>query len=66
MNYPGNFPRQKYMEGLDIGLPEWVARFAQDIYSGRFHLPIKRNKFDREKFSQQFDAEIEEIRNLLR
>ena len=60
---PETIGQEKYNEAIEIGHPVWIAYFALKIYDNEIR--PKRKKFDREKFREEFDAEVEEIRNFL-
>ena len=63
---PSNMGLQKYNEALELGLPQWVAVFARQIYNGEPPMPQPvKPKFDKQKFEEQWDKEMEQMQKEL-
>lgn len=70
---PRSIGQKKFNEAIDLCYPGWIARFSEQIYDNKTHPRIKSNdprpqkaKEPKEKtFDEQWEQEMEELRNLL-
>jgi len=60
----GTLGEAKYLEAKRLGLPDWVAIFARQVYDNTTHPKVVKSTEPIDSFSDQWDKEMEELRAL--